>query len=82
MPFGTDIQIIIITIDLLTSKRNKKRVEQWEHDLDIILERSLEIPKHSDVLFDFSPESTSNNVLEKLANFGDWVQKFRELLEE
>ena len=71
MPFGTDIQIIIITIDLAISKTNKKKVEKWDHDLDIILQRSLEIPKHSEVLFDFSPESTSNNVLEKLANFGE-----------
>ena len=70
IPFGTDVQIIIIAIDLLTSKTNKKKVAKWKDDLDIILQRSSEIPKHSDVLFDFSPEFTSNNVLEKLANFG------------
>ena len=70
IPFGTDFQIIII-IDLITSKKNKKKIEKWDDDLDIVIERSLEIPKHSEVIFDFSPELASNNFIQKLANFGE-----------
>ena len=70
IPFGTDFQIIII-IDLITSKKNKKKIEKWDDDLDIVIERSLEIPKHSEVIFDFSPELASNNFIQKLAYFGE-----------